>query len=80
MNEMIRFRILLERAGIEYRDNSDFPFFRTVDPCGRWSVVFSDGFTYGSQAGLLEAWNYDRMDDPGGYCTAEQAFTIVTMK
>ena len=75
MNEMKRFRNLLDAMGIEWEDNSEPSIIRTKGH--DWSVIFGE-FTYGASAGLLEVWNYETMEEPEGWHDALEALLLVT--
>ena len=90
--EMIKFRMLLDNAGIEWRDASalddiEFPITRThfVFKGYHWSVIHGRGtygginsFNEGRDEGLLELMsNAVNEGDPIGWLTAEDAMQII---
>lgn len=75
MNEMKRFRNLLDAMEIEWEDNSEPGIIRTKGH--DWSVIFGE-FTYGASTGLLEVWNYETMEEPEGHCNALESLLLVT--
>lgn len=82
--EMVKLRRALDEKGIGWKDDSEFKygmrfertkfFNKDGEHC---SVVFIDGFSYGSQAGLLEVMpplqrDPDYEDDVQGWLTADE--------
>ena len=77
--EMVRLRQMLDGAGIEWEDNSDFIMCRTqgYGEDGEWD--YSAIFGFGAY-GEIELWTRDmkiRKEDPVGLGTAEEAFELI---
>ena len=75
--EMDKLRKKLNEAGIEWHDNTryseDMILVRTQGD--GFSVICGDG-SFGGYHGLLEVWTVI-MDDPEGYCTAEECMDYI---
>lgn len=77
--EMLRLRDMLDEAGIEWEDNSDFIMCRTQrrSEDGEWDYSAICGF---GAYGAIELWTRDmriRKEDPVGLNTAEDAFELI---
>ena len=76
--EMMRLRDMLDAAGIEWHDDSDFLMCRTHDTAHRdWTFSAICGrYAYGT----IELWTKtmrENKQDPIGLNTAEEAFELI---
>jgi hypothetical protein len=78
--EFVKFRELLDKAGIPWSDASEVkPYYIMHRTLGDgFSVIYGHG-SYGSDEGLLEL-SYIGEDDVIGHLTAEEVFQIINPK
>lgn len=75
--EFVKFRTLLDDAGIEWWDATDScDYFTMHRTHGDWFSVIYGNHSYGAKFGLLEAM-VKGMKDVEGWLTAEEAFSLV---